>query len=86
MPINQLFRTIPDRAFTIKGYGTVVTGTVCSGKARNGDILELLPYYKEFKICLIFCNAPSRCCFSISVYWLRRLSSPSPTPAPLNAR
>jgi len=32
-----------DRVFTIKGFGTVVTGTLIAGRIRAGDELELLP-------------------------------------------
>jgi selenocysteine-specific elongation factor len=32
-----------DRVFTIKGFGTVVTGTLIAGQIRVGDELELLP-------------------------------------------
>lgn len=32
-----------DRAFTMKGFGAVVTGTLVSGQIREGDELELLP-------------------------------------------
>ncbi len=32
-----------DRAFTMKGFGTVVTGTLISGHIREADDLELLP-------------------------------------------
>jgi L-seryl-tRNA(Sec) selenium transferase len=32
-----------DRAFTISGHGTVVTGTLWSGTISQGDTLELLP-------------------------------------------
>ena len=32
-----------DRAFTMKGFGAVVTGTLVSGEIREGDELELLP-------------------------------------------
>src|SRR5262249_30125702 len=32
-----------DRVFTIKGFGTVVTGTLVAGKISVGDELELLP-------------------------------------------
>jgi selenocysteine-specific elongation factor len=32
-----------DRAFTVKGFGTVVTGTLIAGSIRTGDELELLP-------------------------------------------
>ena len=39
-----------DRAFTIKGFGTVVTGSVLSGSAKIGDELELLPQGKNLRI------------------------------------
>lgn len=32
-----------DRVFTIKGFGTVVTGTLIAGRIRTGEELELLP-------------------------------------------
>ena len=32
-----------DRAFSMKGFGSVVTGTLVSGKIAEGDELELLP-------------------------------------------
>ncbi|HMG32516.1 MAG TPA: selenocysteine-specific translation elongation factor [Blastocatellia bacterium] len=32
-----------DRAFSIKGFGTVVTGTLVAGEIRTGDELEVLP-------------------------------------------
>ncbi|MFN2514423.1 MAG: EF-Tu/IF-2/RF-3 family GTPase, partial [Pyrinomonadaceae bacterium] len=32
-----------DRAFTMKGFGAVVTGTLVSGEIASGDELELLP-------------------------------------------
>jgi len=32
-----------DRCFSISGFGTVVTGTLGSGKIKNGDTLEILP-------------------------------------------
>src|SRR5688500_7035130 len=32
-----------DRAFSMKGFGAVVTGTLISGKINEGDELELLP-------------------------------------------
>lgn len=36
-----------DRVFTVHGFGTVVTGTLTSGRARPGDVLELLPSGKR---------------------------------------
>ena len=44
------FRMAVDRAFIIKGYGTVVTGTVTSGKIRVGDLIEIMPNQKEYKV------------------------------------
>lgn len=37
------FRLPVDRAFTVAGFGTVVTGTLLSGQIRTGDEVELLP-------------------------------------------
>ena len=36
-------RLPPDRAFAMRGFGTVVTGTLQSGSLRAGSTLELLP-------------------------------------------
>ncbi|HUO95595.1 MAG TPA: selenocysteine-specific translation elongation factor [Steroidobacteraceae bacterium] len=38
-----LFRLAVDRAFSLAGHGTVVTGTVFSGRAEVGAALSLLP-------------------------------------------
>ena len=38
-----IFRLPIDRVFTIKGFGTVIAGTVLSGKVSPGDTVELLP-------------------------------------------
>lgn len=38
-----LFRLPVDRVFTMKGFGTVVTGTVLSGKISVEDTVEVLP-------------------------------------------
>ncbi|MCA9070576.1 MAG: selenocysteine-specific translation elongation factor, partial [Planctomycetaceae bacterium] len=40
---NSRFRLSIDRAFSLTGHGTVVTGTVLRGSARVGDTLHLLP-------------------------------------------
>ncbi|NLC56056.1 MAG: selenocysteine-specific translation elongation factor [Armatimonadetes bacterium] len=37
------FRLPVDRVFTMPGFGTVVTGTVASGRVRVGDAVELQP-------------------------------------------
>ena len=38
-----IFRLHVDRVFSMKGYGTVVTGTVNSGSLKIRDMVELLP-------------------------------------------
>lgn len=40
---GELFRMPVDRAFTMKGFGTVVTGTIFDGAVRRDDELVLLP-------------------------------------------
>ena len=44
------FRLPVDRKFTLKGFGTVVTGTVLSGKAGSNDELMLFPQQAPLKI------------------------------------
>ncbi len=38
-----ILRLPVDRIFTMKGFGTVVTGTLVSGSVCNGDTVEILP-------------------------------------------
>jgi selenocysteine-specific elongation factor len=45
-----IFRMGIDRRFIIKGFGTVVAGTVLSGKVKIGDTLELLPEKVSVKV------------------------------------
>jgi selenocysteine-specific elongation factor len=45
-----LFRMAIDRAFTIAGHGTVVTGTVASGRVAVGDDLEWLPEGRTVRV------------------------------------
>ncbi len=47
---EDLFRLPVDRVFTLKGHGTVVTGTLISGRAKPGDDVELLPSRKPSRI------------------------------------
>ncbi|HEV2616868.1 MAG TPA: selenocysteine-specific translation elongation factor [Candidatus Acidoferrales bacterium] len=39
-----------DRAFAMKGFGTVVTGTLISGTLRNEDEVELFPTGKRLRV------------------------------------
>ncbi|MFH1213486.1 MAG: selenocysteine-specific translation elongation factor [Candidatus Neomarinimicrobiota bacterium] len=45
-----LFRLPVDRVFSMKGFGTVVTGTVLSGTAQVGDELEVMPSGRKTRI------------------------------------
>lgn len=40
---SGIFRLPIDRVFTMKGFGTVVTGTVMSGSLRSGEAVEVYP-------------------------------------------
>lgn len=42
-PISGVLRMPVDRVFTMAGHGTVVTGTIISGKVNKGDQVEILP-------------------------------------------
>jgi selenocysteine-specific elongation factor len=42
-PPSSLFRLPVDRVFTMKGFGTVITGTLISGEVRAGDMVVLYP-------------------------------------------
>jgi selenocysteine-specific elongation factor len=46
-PAAGIFRLPIDRVFTIKGFGTVVTGTAISGSLKVGDAVSIYP--PEFK-------------------------------------
>jgi selenocysteine-specific elongation factor len=47
---DDLFRMPVDRAFTLKGVGTVVTGTIWSGKVMKDDIVRILPGGEEARV------------------------------------
>ncbi len=49
-PSDGLFRLPIDRVFTMKGFGTVVTGTMVSGKLLLGETVEILPSGSEGKV------------------------------------
>jgi len=42
-PDPGIFRLPIDRVFTIKGFGTVVTGTIISGQVSVGENIEIMP-------------------------------------------
>jgi selenocysteine-specific elongation factor len=42
-PVSSLFRLPVDRVFTMKGFGTVITGTLVSGEVNVGDMIMLYP-------------------------------------------
>lgn len=48
---NETIARLPvDRAFSIKGFGAVVTGTLVSGKIAETEELELLPINKKVRV------------------------------------
>lgn len=49
-PDRGVFRLPVDRAFSMRGFGTVVTGTVLSGQVRARDEVVLLPVGKLIRV------------------------------------
>jgi selenocysteine-specific elongation factor len=49
-PSSGDFRLAVDRVFTMKGFGTVVTGTAISGKTETGDTLLVYPQMLKTKV------------------------------------
>ena len=47
---DDLFRMPVDRAFTVRGTGTVVTGTVWSGTLRRDDTVRLMPSGRAVRV------------------------------------
>jgi selenocysteine-specific elongation factor len=47
---GRYFRLPVDRSFSVKGFGTVVTGTLVSGQVAVGDEVELLPEGKRLRV------------------------------------
>lgn len=45
-----IFKLPVDRVFTMKGFGTIVTGTILSGKIKEGDRLSLQPKDIEVRV------------------------------------
>ncbi|HTQ96332.1 MAG TPA: selenocysteine-specific translation elongation factor [Candidatus Acidoferrum sp.] len=48
--VERYFRLPIDRSFAVKGFGTVVTGTLISGGVATGDEVELLPEKKLLRV------------------------------------
>ncbi|MDY7107130.1 MAG: selenocysteine-specific translation elongation factor [Planctomycetota bacterium] len=48
--VGGLFRLAVDRSFTLRGLGTIVTGTVWSGRASVGEEVQWLPPEKKLRI------------------------------------
>ena len=48
--LDRPFMMPVDRVFTIKGFGTVVTGTIQSGKLQAGDQVAVLPSHQKAKV------------------------------------
>lgn len=48
--ISRPFRLLVDRSFSVKGFGSVVTGTVLSGALNTGDDVQILPSGFETKV------------------------------------
>ena len=48
--ISTIPRPPIDRAFTLSGFGTIITGTLVSGTITKDDLLEMYPIGKECKI------------------------------------
>ena len=46
----DLFRLPVDRVFTMRGHGTVVTGTLVSGEVKLGDTVEIHPMQNRCKV------------------------------------
>jgi selenocysteine-specific elongation factor len=49
-PEEGLFRLPVDRVFTLKGFGTVVTGTAVSGSIMTDESVEILPFGISSKV------------------------------------
>lgn len=45
-----VFRLPVDRVFTVKGRGTVITGTIVSGKVLRGDTIVALPGNESYRV------------------------------------
>ncbi|HVD77041.1 MAG TPA: selenocysteine-specific translation elongation factor [Vicinamibacteria bacterium] len=49
-PADGLLRLPVDRVFSLRGFGTVVTGTLVSGQLKSGEELEILPSGRRARV------------------------------------
>ena len=49
-PVDSLFRLPIDRAFVMKGFGAVVTGTLISGQVRKEEEVEIFPLGRRVRV------------------------------------
>src|SRR3989454_7978480 len=49
-PTDGLLRLPVDRVFSLRGFGTVVTGTLVSGRLESGEELEILPSGRRARV------------------------------------
>jgi selenocysteine-specific elongation factor len=47
---NDIFRLPVDRCFTMKGFGTVVTGTLIAGRVQKEEEVEILPTGRKARV------------------------------------
>jgi selenocysteine-specific elongation factor len=47
---DAIFRLPVDRSFTMKGFGTVVTGTLIAGRVRKDDEVEIHPMQRRVRV------------------------------------
>lgn len=72
-PDTRAFRMNIERVFSVKGYGTVVTGIPISGSANVGETVELFPLKKKLVIRSIEAykqgmnHAPAHSCAAINL-------------------
>lgn len=68
------FRLPVDRVFSVSGFGTVVTGTIISGRVKEGEIIEVYPSKIMTKVrnlqiheeAVSFAEAGQRCAINLS--------------------
>ncbi len=63
-PADDIFRLPIDRVFTIKGMGTVVTGTIWSGSVEMDQLLTVFPAGKTARVKGIQVHSVNRDCAS----------------------